>query len=106
MELLWSEGALKASELAVMLNKSIGWNRNTTYTVLKKCIEKELVKRSEEGYVCTPLVTRRQIQKEEVQQLLDESFGGSVPRMVSALLDVKPLSRYEIKEIKKIISKK
>ena len=42
METLWKEGDLTAGQIAKILNQEIGWNRNTTYTVIKKCIEKEI----------------------------------------------------------------
>ena len=106
MEVLWAEGSIKASDLIKQLEASVGWNRNTTYTVLKKCIDKKLVKRSEPGYICTALVSRRQIQREEVSSLLDTSFGGSVTRLLGAALDAKTLSKYEIKEIKKLLAKR
>ena len=41
METLWKEGDLTAGQIAKILNQEIGWNRNTTYTVIKKCIEKD-----------------------------------------------------------------
>ena len=40
MEILWKEGELTAGHIAKILKEEIGWNRNTTYTVIKKCIEK------------------------------------------------------------------
>ena len=40
MEVLWREGELTAGQLALMLKEETGWNRNTTYTVIKKCIDK------------------------------------------------------------------
>ena len=40
MEILWKEGDLSAGQLAKVLKERIGWNRNTTYTVIKKCVEK------------------------------------------------------------------
>ena len=44
MEILWKEGELTAGHIAKILKEEIGWNRNTTYTVIKKCIEKVLLK--------------------------------------------------------------
>ncbi len=105
MEVLWTEGSIKASELIKILNESVGWNRNTTYTVLKKCVDKELVKRVEPGYIVSPLISKKQIQRQEIQQVLEETFDGSVPKLISALLDVKSVSKYEIKEIKKLLAK-
>ena len=47
MEILWKEGELTAGQIAKILKEEIGWNRNTTYTVIKKCIEKGAVERIE-----------------------------------------------------------
>ena len=35
MEVLWREGGMAAGQLAKILKDEIGWNRNTTYTVIK-----------------------------------------------------------------------
>lgn len=46
MELLWAQGDMTAKELAEKLSLTVGWNKNTTYTVLKKLVEKGAVKRT------------------------------------------------------------
>ena len=45
MEVLWKEGDLTAKQLADILSEKIGWNKNTTYTVIKKCISKGAIER-------------------------------------------------------------
>ena len=40
MDVLWREGSITAGKIAKILNIDIGWNRNTTYTVINKCIKK------------------------------------------------------------------
>ncbi|MDR2771725.1 MAG: BlaI/MecI/CopY family transcriptional regulator, partial [Clostridiales Family XIII bacterium] len=40
MDVLWQEGDLTAKGIAKILAGRIGWNKNTTYTVIKKCIDK------------------------------------------------------------------
>ena len=41
METLWNAGRdLSAGQIAGILKDETGWNRNTTYTVIKKCIAK------------------------------------------------------------------
>ena len=40
MEVLWEEGPVPARRVAEILSLRVGWNKNTTYTVIKKCIEK------------------------------------------------------------------
>ena len=57
MEVLWEheENAAEASEkvsakqIVDVLSQRIGWNKNTTYTVIKKCIEKGAVERGDPG---------------------------------------------------------
>lgn len=41
MECLWDEGDLSAKEIAERLNKKVGWSKTTTYTIIRKCVEKE-----------------------------------------------------------------
>lgn len=36
MEVLWKEGDDSAKHISEILNAEIGWNKNTTYTVIKK----------------------------------------------------------------------
>ena len=40
MEVLWEQGPRPAKEIVDILSARIGWNKNTTYTVIRKCIEK------------------------------------------------------------------
>ncbi|MGO0943857.1 BlaI/MecI/CopY family transcriptional regulator [Clostridioides difficile] len=40
MEVLWERGESKAGELVKILKEETGWNRNTTYTVIKKLVSK------------------------------------------------------------------
>lgn len=42
MEVLWERGDLPAKEIAGVLNEKIGWNKNTTYTVIKSVSAKAL----------------------------------------------------------------
>lgn len=40
MEVLWREGDVEAKRVASVLNGEVGWNVNTTYTLIKRCIKK------------------------------------------------------------------
>ena len=45
MDILWKEGDTSAKEIAEKLNEQVGWSKTTTYTVIKKCIDKVAVGR-------------------------------------------------------------
>jgi predicted transcriptional regulator len=40
MDVLWREGDLTAKGIVEILADQVGWNKNTTYTLIKKCIGK------------------------------------------------------------------
>ena len=43
MEVIWKEGDVTAKQISLTLRDTIGWNKNTTYTVIKKCIQKGFI---------------------------------------------------------------
>lgn len=64
MEWLWREGDLTAGQLAVMLKEETGWNRNTTYTVITKCVNKGAIIRLEPNFTCRALISREEVQEQ------------------------------------------
>lgn len=105
MQIIWNNAPISAKELTLMAEEEIGWNKNTTYTVLKKLVEKSAVKREEPNFICTPLVTKEQVQHAETKNLIDKLFGGSKKAFFSAFIGKEKLSDDEIKELKRIIEK-
>ena len=103
MEVLWREGDMTAGQLAKALNEQIGWNRNTTYTVIKKLIEKNAIERKEPGFSCRAIVSKDQIQQQEATTLIDKLFDGSAELFLSAYLSGKALSESEIERLKRLV---
>ena len=96
MEIIWERGAISAKEISLIAGETIGWNKNTTYTIIKKLEAKGFVHREDPGFICTPLVLQNQIQKAEVRSLVNKMFGGSRKALFSALLEDETLSEEEI----------
>jgi predicted transcriptional regulator len=106
MEIIWNRGPLSAKEISLIAADSIGWNKNTTYTVIKKLESKGFIKRTDPGFICTPLVSQEEMQKKEAVSLLNKVFGGSRKALFSALLEDEDLSDTEIKELRELIDKR
>lgn len=106
MEIIWNRGPLSAKEISLIAADSIGWNKNTTYTVIKKLESKGFIKRTDPGFICTPLVSQEEMQKKEAVSLLNKVFGGSRKALFSALLEDDDLSDTEIKELRDLIDKR
>lgn len=103
MEVLWENGTMTAGEIVKVLKESTGWNRNTTYTVIKKCIDKGAIERSEPHFICRPLITKEQVQDYETNELVDKMFDGSKEKFFAAFLNGSKLSQDEIKSLKDIV---
>lgn len=106
MEILWERGPLSAKELSLIAEDAIGWNKNTTYTVLTKLVTKGWVRRDDPGFLCTPLVSKSETQKLEVDSLIKRMFGGSKRALFSALLEDERLSGEELAALRDMIDKR
>ena len=104
MELLWSNKALAAKDIAKIIKEYIGWEKNTTYTVIKRLIDKGAIIREDPGFICRANVTKRKIQDIETQALLNQLYNGSVSNFITAYLAEQKLSGADIAELKKILS--
>ena len=104
MEPLWENGPQSAGELAKRLAASCGWNRNTTYTVIKKLVDKGAVARSDPGFLCTPLVSREEVQRLETDSLISRLFGGSRTQFLSAFLSENDLTPAEADQLRELIA--
>ncbi len=103
MSVLWREGDKTAKEISDILKKEIGWNMNTTYTVIKKCIAKGAIERTEPGFMCRALISKEDVQAAETDELIGKLYDGSVNKLFAALLERKNLTATQIAELKQIV---
>lgn len=105
MNLLWEHGALKAQELAKLLAAETGWSKTTTYTLLKRCIDKGLIAREEPDFVCSPLISLEDVQERETAELIDKLYGGSPDLLMISLLSRKALSPQQVEKLKSLVNR-
>lgn len=103
MEILWKEGDKTAKQIAEQTAVQIGWSKTTTYTVLKKCVEKGVIERREPNFICHPLITRQEAQQYETRELINKMYDGAPDQLVASLLGSKSLSKEEIERLKQLI---
>ena len=103
LEVLWDNGNTTAKELAEILNEQVGWSKTTTYTVIKKCLDKNLISRIEPNFVCSALVSKHEVQESETTELINRVYGGMADELVASILGRKKLSKKEIEKLKKLI---
>jgi predicted transcriptional regulator len=105
MDVLWSAGPLNAKALAERMEGLAGWNKNTTYTLVKRLVCKGAVERTEPGFLCRPLVDRSEVERTQVGEFVDRLFGGSAARLFAALTDDRKLPPEEVAALKKLIDR-
>ena len=67
MDVLWREGDRPARQIADRLENEVGWNVNTTYTLIKRCIGKGAIARTDPGFQCQKGSLGQPVQRQRAQ---------------------------------------
>ena len=100
-ELIWANEPLPSGALVKLCERELNWKKPTTYTVLRKLCEKGIF-RNENGAV-TSRISRADFDAMQGTQLVNESYGGSLPAFIAAFTARRPLTEAEAAEIQKLI---
>ncbi len=103
MEVLWREGDTTAKHISDVLGEEAGWNINTTYTLIKRCMKKGAIEHSEPHFMCHALIAKETVQEVETNELIDKIYDGSVDKLFAALLGRKKLSASQIERLRQIV---
>ena len=103
MDVLWREGDSTAKHISDVLKEEVGWNMNTTYTLIKRCIKKGAIRRSEPNFMCHALISKEEVQDWETRELIGKLYDGSVDKLFAALLGQGTLTDKQIEELKRLV---
>lgn len=101
--ILWENEPVKSSRLVELCREQLGWKPTTTYTVIKRLSERGVL--VNENTVVRALVSRDQVQAAEIDQLVERSFGGSLPAFVAAFTRHRRMSAHELDQVQKMIDR-
>ena len=99
--ILWEHEPIKSKELVKLCQEQLGWKPTTTYTVIKRLSERGVVKN--ENTVVSALVSQEEVQAAQVEEMMEKTFDGSLPRFVAAFLNSKPIRDAEAAEIRALL---
>lgn len=103
MNVLWRDGDVPAKHVADLLNRELGWNKNTTYTLIKRCMKKGAIERTEPNFMCHALIPKEKMQEAETDELIEKVYDGSADKLFAALLGRKKLSAEQIANLRQIV---
>lgn len=101
--ILWKHEPVTAAELVRLCQEQLGWKRTTTYTVIKRLGERGVLK-NENGTV-TSLVSKKEAQAFEIDELVEKKFEGSLPAFLAAFTRRRKMSEKELNEVQQIIDR-
>ncbi len=101
--ILWENEPVTSANLAKLCKEKLDWSRTTTYTVIKRLVERGVLKN--DNSLITSLVSKDEIQAAEIDELVEKKFEGSLPAFISAFTKHAKLSEKEIAELKELIER-
>lgn len=101
MEVIWEKGQIPSNKLVKECLERFNWKKSTTYTNLKKLVDKKMVCNSEA--VITVLKPRADYENGQRKEVIKEYFSNSLPQFVLSFIKERNLTREDIQELEKVI---
>ena len=100
-DIVWAHEPVASGDLVKICEKELGWKKPATYTVLRKLCEKGLLQNLD-GTVSS-LVSKEDFYSAKSEQVVTESYNGSLPAFIAAFTSRNKLSAAEADEIQRMI---
>ena len=99
--IVWENEPLPSGKLVELSQRELGWKKSTTYTVLKKLVERGVLRN--ENAVVTAVIPQEAILREESRAVVDRAFEGSLPSFLAHFMGGKTISDAEADALTAII---
>ena len=99
--LLWDHEPVNSTKLVALCKEQLGWSKATTYTVIRRLSERGVVKN--ENTMVSSLVSKEEAQRSRLEEMMEETFQGSVPAFLAAFSKSKKLTKAEVDQLQAMI---
>lgn len=99
--ILWENEPIKSSELVRLCEERLSWKPTTTYTVIKRLSDRKVIKN--ENTIVTSLISKDEAQTNEINELVEKKFGGSLPKFIAAFTRNMKISESELDQVQEMI---
>ena len=101
--ILWENEPVSSGKLVELCKEGLGWSKATTYTVIRRLSERGVLKN--ENTIVTSLISKEEAQKSRLEEMVEETFEGSIPAFIAAFTRSKKLSSQEVSQLKALIDR-
>lgn len=99
--LLWENEPVNSTKLVALCKEHLGWSKATTYTVIRRLSERGVIKN--ENTMVSSLISKEEAQSSRLDEMLEETFEGSVPAFIAAFSKSRKLTKKEADQLKALI---
>ena len=99
--LLWENEPVNSTKLVALCKDNLGWSKATTYTVIRRLSERGVIKN--ENTIVSSLISKEEAQSSRLEEMLEETFEGSMPAFIAAFSKSKKLSKTEVDQLQALI---
>lgn len=99
--LLWENEPVNSTKLVALCKENLGWSKATTYTVIRRLSERGVIKN--ENTIVSSLISKEEAQSSRLEEMLEETFEGSMPAFIAAFSKSKKLSKSEVVQLQTLI---
>lgn len=100
-EIIWENEPMPIQQLIALSGREFGWDRTTTYTVLRRLTNKGLF--LNDNQTVRAVISREEYYAKQGEQFIEDAFDGSLPAFIAAFTSRKNLTEKEIAEIRQMI---
>ena len=100
-ELIWQREPISSTELVRLCESEFAWKKSTTYTVLKKLCDRGIFQNV--NATVTSRISREEFESYKSREFVEDAFGGSIPRFLTAFMGGRKLTEEQAVQIKNLI---
>lgn len=99
--ILWEYEPVPSGKLVELCRERLGWSKATTYTVIRRLSERGVLKN--ENTIVSALISKEEAQASRLEEMVEETFEGSMPAFIAAFSKSKKLSKEEVEQLQAMI---
>jgi predicted transcriptional regulator len=103
-DIVWESAPITSPELVKICERKLNWKKSTMYTVLKKLCERGIFKNDHASVSVE--VTKDEFYEGHSRKYVEDTFGGSLPKFLTAFIAGGKLSEKQAEEIKHLIDER
>lgn len=101
-DIIWENEPVHSSTLVKLAENELSWKKSTTYTMLKRLIERGLFENN--GGTVTSRVSREEFYAMRSERFVADTFGGSLPAFLAAFTARRPLNREDVELLRRMVA--